>query len=286
MKYELPHGHGLDDRILYDPTLLPQTEGVPSITDVQYEALAAGVAHGQSVLAVAPTSTGKTNIAMWGLLSWMNNPRIGDGNKEVWKKALKGFSAHKLDDAEKSSLNTLLHFDDNISSLIVCPGDIWEIINKDSFFKLVETPSKSGACAAQVEKETCKELSITGVRMVCMEISPSCDFSNKKKTLKSLVLGSLVPYELLSKAQKEKISKREESLKSILVDIEGNQFILSLSQKYILSISHDKLKDLERNRHNRGVVVRKITRMRESLLLSWIQSIASHNSRIGTVSFH
>ncbi|EPX56432.1 DEAD/DEAH box helicase domain protein [Cystobacter fuscus DSM 2262] len=72
MKYILPANHGLPERILGDPDLLPKTEeGTPSLTDVQYEALSQGVARGTSMLVVAPTSTGKTLIGIWALSSWL-----------------------------------------------------------------------------------------------------------------------------------------------------------------------------------------------------------------------
>ena len=43
----------------------------PSLTDVQWEALKAGIGRGESVLALAPTSTGKTQIGIWALASWL-----------------------------------------------------------------------------------------------------------------------------------------------------------------------------------------------------------------------
>ncbi len=49
--------------------LIPRYEGAPSLTDIQYEALEAGVARGESILVCAPTSTGKTLIGWWAIAS-------------------------------------------------------------------------------------------------------------------------------------------------------------------------------------------------------------------------
>jgi len=63
MKYELPPNHGLSENL--QQGFVFSEGGRPSLTDVQYEALAAGVANGESILVVSPTSTGKTQIALW-----------------------------------------------------------------------------------------------------------------------------------------------------------------------------------------------------------------------------
>lgn len=65
MHQELPEGHGLDERVQL--ALVHRLENRPSVTDVQYEALAAGVGRGESALVLAPTSTGKTQIALWAM---------------------------------------------------------------------------------------------------------------------------------------------------------------------------------------------------------------------------
>lgn len=120
MKYELPHGHGLNDLILNDSDLLPQEDGAVSITDVQYEALAAGVARGQSILAVAPTSTGKTNIAMWGLLSWMNNSRV-EMPVAVYLVSHRALARQKFDEF-RSELRDK-YFGGDASAIVLATGD-------------------------------------------------------------------------------------------------------------------------------------------------------------------
>lgn len=63
MKFELPTNHGLSSA-LEQHLLFRDASGSPAVSDVQYEALAAGVARGDSALVVSPTSTGKTQIAL------------------------------------------------------------------------------------------------------------------------------------------------------------------------------------------------------------------------------
>lgn len=53
----LPEHHGLSKPIVTD--LVFKDDEKPALTDVQYEALDAGVGQGESLLVVSPTSTGK-----------------------------------------------------------------------------------------------------------------------------------------------------------------------------------------------------------------------------------
>ncbi|GAI06582.1 unnamed protein product, partial [marine sediment metagenome] len=65
MKDTLPQGHGLSASVA--DGLVYRSEGEVSLTDVQYLALEAGVAQGQSMLVVSPTSTGKTQVGLWAI---------------------------------------------------------------------------------------------------------------------------------------------------------------------------------------------------------------------------
>lgn len=65
MRQELPQDHGLDPRVQL--ALVHMVDGRPSVTDVQYEALSTGVGRGESALVLSPTSTGKTQIALWAM---------------------------------------------------------------------------------------------------------------------------------------------------------------------------------------------------------------------------
>lgn len=110
---------------------------------------------------------------------------------------------------------------------------------------------------------------------VTMEVSPQCDFSNNKKSLKSLILGLLIPAEQLN----ENITiKSASSLIKMPLMHEGKPHFVVFSAKYIFSFSEKKIKNPEFD-------FNKIFRIRESLLQSWVHSFSSYNSRIGTVSF-
>ncbi len=66
MKYELPINHGLSEQIV-NTLIFTDDNGKPSLTDAQYAALESGLGKGKSVLVVSPTSTGKTQIAVWAI---------------------------------------------------------------------------------------------------------------------------------------------------------------------------------------------------------------------------
>ena len=65
MREGLPEGHGLAQAILDNPFLVPIADGQPLLTDIQLRPLEIGVAHGESAIVSAPTSTGKTLIGLW-----------------------------------------------------------------------------------------------------------------------------------------------------------------------------------------------------------------------------
>jgi helicase len=73
MKEGLPEENGLPQEVIAAPSLLPSKDGVPLLTDIQYDALAHGVAGGHSLIASAPTSTGKTLIGLWTIASSILN---------------------------------------------------------------------------------------------------------------------------------------------------------------------------------------------------------------------
>ena len=73
MKDRLPDNHGLTPAIL-NSSLIHHQQGTVSLTDAQFEALLAGVAKGTSILLVSPTSTGKTDVGLIGIASWLSGP--------------------------------------------------------------------------------------------------------------------------------------------------------------------------------------------------------------------
>lgn len=66
MKYVFPDNHGLS--VFMTEHLVYKSEGSPSLSNIQYEALEQGVGgRGVSALVVSPTSTGKTQIGVWAI---------------------------------------------------------------------------------------------------------------------------------------------------------------------------------------------------------------------------
>lgn len=117
MKYELPDNHGLSDAIQRDRRLVPSEDGAaPSFTDIQYDALAAGVARGQSLLAVAPTSTGKTLVGLWALASGLER-----GQKAIYLVTLRALAKQKFDEVLALLLES--HLGGMRHTIVLATGD-------------------------------------------------------------------------------------------------------------------------------------------------------------------
>ena len=67
MRYELPNNHNLSD-VMAKNLVFKSDEGKPSLSNIQYRALQSGIGRGESILVVAPTSTGKTQIGLRDVL--------------------------------------------------------------------------------------------------------------------------------------------------------------------------------------------------------------------------
>jgi len=91
MKYELPENHGLSDSIT--SRLVFKDEDKPALSDVQYESLRQGVGRGESALIVSPTSTGKTQIALWAIAR-----SIESGGNAVYLVTQAASAKRKFDD--------------------------------------------------------------------------------------------------------------------------------------------------------------------------------------------
>jgi helicase len=90
----LPDNHGLSAAVLASP-LVHEVNGQPHFTDVQYESLAGGVARGQSVLAIAPTSSGKTEVGYYGAASWLERS-LAQGGRVVFLTSHKALARQKF----------------------------------------------------------------------------------------------------------------------------------------------------------------------------------------------
>ncbi|MBD9627552.1 DEAD/DEAH box helicase [Ensifer sp. ENS06] len=112
MKYELPPDHGLSAQTQTTAKLLPRADNSPSITDIQYEALASGVYKGASILVSAPTSTGKTLIGWWAIAS-----ALEAGKRAVYLVSHRALAKQKFEEVESIFLKSYVNGD---RSAIVC----------------------------------------------------------------------------------------------------------------------------------------------------------------------
>jgi len=233
----------------------------------------------------------------------------------VWRDAI-DCRDHKISDGMKSRLNSLLHIDRHVDEDIICPGDLWVVENDKTFFgNVVSGKSEKNNLIEAFKSEVLinsdydlkmtleEKLELTDdktektwlkerlkyqfnnplieakrkIKFIAIEISPLCDFSNNKKTLNSVVLGVLIPVTALQSGVD--VKKNSDSQIVVPFYLEDEECVIVISAKYVLSL-HGKLIN-----NNSVSGMKKKIRVRESLLLSWIQSINSYNSRIGTVSF-
>ncbi|ENC9835294.1 DEAD/DEAH box helicase [Vibrio fluvialis] len=139
MKYQLPTDHGLSQNLI--DLLVHKSDSSYSLTDIQYEALEAGIAKGQSMLVVSPTSTGKTQIAIWGL-----SKGLMEGCNTVYLVTHRALAKQKFDDFKVEMLSTVL--DGDSSSLVLATGDSVE----DSNGELPTDPLRSRVLVATYEK--------------------------------------------------------------------------------------------------------------------------------------
>lgn len=114
LKYSYPENHGLSDTT--KAHLVHSEDGGPSLTDAQHASLAAGVGRGESLLVVSPTSTGKTQIALWAMANSLESR-----TRTVYLVTHKALAKQKFED-----FKTLLlphYLDNDPSSLVIATGD-------------------------------------------------------------------------------------------------------------------------------------------------------------------
>lgn len=116
MKYELPNNHGLSNAVQSDPRLLPRQDDTVSLTDIQYQALEAGIARGDSALVVSATSTGKTLIAVWAIAAALER-----GCNAVYLVTHRALAHQKFD--ELTQLLTDSHLGGMSEGIVVATGD-------------------------------------------------------------------------------------------------------------------------------------------------------------------
>jgi helicase len=114
MKSQLPEHHGLSKSIVTD--LVFKEDEKPALTDAQYNALDTGVGRGESILVVSPTSTGKTQIAVWAIAN-----AIETGCNAVYLVTHRALAKQKFDDFKSLLLDKFL--DGNGAALVIATGD-------------------------------------------------------------------------------------------------------------------------------------------------------------------
>jgi len=141
MKNGLPTDCGLTPELIAIPNLVPHVDGIPSLTDAQFEALEAGIAKGASVLVSAPTSTGKTLIGWWAIAS-----AVKSGRRAVYLVSHRALAKQKFEEAQRLFLNPLLENDR--ASLVYATGDAVE----DASGRKTSAPLSASILIATYEK--------------------------------------------------------------------------------------------------------------------------------------
>ncbi|TKC91704.1 DEAD/DEAH box helicase [Trinickia terrae] len=119
MKFELPENHGLSAATLASLVHREDDgEGV-SLTDAQFAALNAGVGRGESALVVSPTSTGKTQIALWAIAHGLEQ-----NCRTVYLLTHRALARQKFDDFRSLLIGS--HLGGDLASLVIATGDYVE----------------------------------------------------------------------------------------------------------------------------------------------------------------
>lgn len=140
MKYVFPDNHGLS--VFMTEHLVYKSEGSPSLSNIQYEALEQGVGgRGVSALVVSPTSTGKTQIGVWAIAKGIEH-----GCNTVYLVTHRALAKQKFEDFKSIFVKNFL--DGNGSSLVLATGDSVE--NADG--SIPSSPLMSPIIVATYEK--------------------------------------------------------------------------------------------------------------------------------------
>lgn len=161
LKYSYPERHGLSETT--KAHLVHLDAGAPAITDAQYASLAAGVGRGESVLVVSPTSTGKTQIALWAMAN-----SLEAGTRTVYLVTHKALAKQKFADFQDLLLPHYLENDR--SSLVIATGDYI----RDADGESPKDPLSASLIVATYEKYLAM-LSATGVPSNMSRVVVVCD---------------------------------------------------------------------------------------------------------------
>ena len=120
MRDQLPANHGLSTAIL-NSELIHRQQGEISLTDAQFEALHAGVALGANILLVSPTSTGKTEVGLIGLATWLSGPDSAT-RRAVYLVSHRALARQKFNELNTPDLRKVFALDR--SELAMSNGDL------------------------------------------------------------------------------------------------------------------------------------------------------------------
>lgn len=250
------------------------------------------------------------NILLLLLKDNLNKIATEKNIRGIWSDLFENTTdEQKIKISEKAKINTILHIDTSAqSSDIICPGDFFELRDNNvlnyCFFKALNKPPKGfyfdkcfdfAITNQDFEGKTKKEIKnkkkiqfFDGFKTGLLEISAGCDFANNKKKANLYVLSFIAPkIEGLEFARYDsEISKnkkvQESILNPLLIELEGELYYLFIDVNYIFSLSSEFIKSKNFLGQER---LAKLFRLRESYLQHWVQQVANHNSRIGTISF-
>jgi helicase len=139
MKFDLPKDHGLSAQVVEH--LVFKEDGKPALTDAQFDALDTGVGRGESALIVSPTSTGKTQIALWGIAKGLES-----SCNTVYLVTHRALAKQKFQDFKALLLANYLK--GNQSSLVIATGDYVE----DASGEVPAEPLRAPLLVATYEK--------------------------------------------------------------------------------------------------------------------------------------
>jgi len=161
MKFQLPENHSLSDPII--DHLVFKEENRLALSDVQFAALDTGVGRGESVLVVSPTSTGKTQIALWAIAK-----SIESHGNSVYLVNYRALAKQKFEDFKSQLIKPFLS--NNSASLVIATGDYVEDANGN----IPSEPLRSPLLVATYEKYLAM-LSASGIPSDMTSTTIVCD---------------------------------------------------------------------------------------------------------------
>ena len=136
MKTGLPENHGLSADIVDSNIIHRNNNGEIELTDIQYRTLEAGIAKGKNILAVAPTSSGKTDVGLYAAASWLISG-IADGARVVFLTSHRALARQKFKEL-RLSFAPLLSI--SPEELVLATGDDVVDANNDTVADILSSP--------------------------------------------------------------------------------------------------------------------------------------------------